>query len=124
MQLQMKSLWLLLHLIVAMCAREPSSPICSRYDNEERLLERVLRSELALETILNEIVKTNTKVVDALKQLEDGKAKMESTLAVMENKQIAMESRLADFITNSSLVMNTTLDAAVVAMIETSSGVK
>ncbi|KAH3805419.1 hypothetical protein DPMN_133722 [Dreissena polymorpha] len=124
MQLQKKSLWLLLHVIVATCARELSSPICSRYDYEERLLERVLRNELALETTLNEIVKTNTKVVDALKQLEDGKAKMETTLAVMKKKQIAMESRLADYITDSSLVMNTTLDAAVVAMIETLSGVK
>ncbi|KAH3859892.1 hypothetical protein DPMN_102713 [Dreissena polymorpha] len=70
MQLQEKSFWLfnLLHVIVATSAREPSSPICSKYDYEERLLERVIRNELALETTLKEILKTNANVVDALKQ--------------------------------------------------------
>ncbi|KAH3805364.1 hypothetical protein DPMN_133667 [Dreissena polymorpha] len=115
MKLQ-KSLCLLLNVIVLTCAREPSSPICSRYDYEERLLERVLRNELALETTLNEIVKTNDKVLDALKQLEDGKAKLESSLAVMEKTQIEMESRLSDFISNASNFMNTTLAANVGAL--------
>ncbi|KAH3805349.1 hypothetical protein DPMN_133651 [Dreissena polymorpha] len=98
-----------------MCAQ---SPICSKDDYEKRLLERILRNELALETTLNEIVKTNNKVVDALTQLEDAKAKLESTLAVIEKKHITMVSRLVDFITNSSILMNSALDAAVVAMIE------
>ncbi|KAH3805358.1 hypothetical protein DPMN_133661 [Dreissena polymorpha] len=116
MQIQKKSMWFWLQVIVATCAREPSSPICSRYDYEERLLERVLRNELALETTLNEIRKTNSKVVDALKQLEDGKAKVESSLAIMEKKQIEMESRLSDFINNASNYMNTTLAANVGAL--------
>ncbi|XP_052216578.1 uncharacterized protein LOC127834604 [Dreissena polymorpha] len=124
MQLQKKCMWLLLHVIHFTCAREPSSPACSRYDYEERLLERVLRNELALETTLSEILKTNAKVVHALKLLEDGKAKVESTLAEMEKKQIDIESRLADFIANSTHVMKSTLDATVVAMMETSSEVK
>ncbi|KAH3805367.1 hypothetical protein DPMN_133670 [Dreissena polymorpha] len=52
-------------MVVFTCAIEPSTPICSRYDHEERLSERVLRNELALETTLNDILKTNAKVVDA-----------------------------------------------------------
>ncbi|XP_052216576.1 uncharacterized protein LOC127834603 isoform X3 [Dreissena polymorpha] len=117
-------MWLLLSLIVFTCAREPSSPICSRYDYEERLLERVLRNELALETTLNDILKTNAKVIDALKLLEDGKEKVESTLADMEKKQIDIESRLAGFISDSTHVMKSTLDATVVALVETSSEIK
>ncbi|KAH3898320.1 hypothetical protein DPMN_022548 [Dreissena polymorpha] len=39
------------------------------------LLERVIRNELALETTLSEIMKTNAKVVEGLKQLEDEKQK-------------------------------------------------
>ncbi|KAH3805344.1 uncharacterized protein LOC127834040 [Dreissena polymorpha] len=120
MQLQKKSLCLLLNVIVAMCAREPSSPICSKYDYEERLLERVIKNEFALETTLKDILKTNANVVDALKQLEDGKMQVESSLAVMEKRQMEMETRLADFITNSSNVMNSTL----AAMFETSSQIK
>ncbi|KAH3805368.1 hypothetical protein DPMN_133671 [Dreissena polymorpha] len=49
---------------------------------------------------------------------------MRSTLEVMEKKQIEMESRLADFITNASQVMNSTLAASVVALVETSSEIK
>ncbi|KAH3805366.1 hypothetical protein DPMN_133669 [Dreissena polymorpha] len=124
MQLQKKSVFLLLNVIVAICAREPSSPICSRYDYEERLLERVLRNELALETTLNDILKTNAKVVDALKQLKDGKANVDSTLAVMEKKQIEIESTLSDFVNNASHNMNATLAANVGAMVKAASDIK
>ncbi|KAH3859890.1 hypothetical protein DPMN_102711 [Dreissena polymorpha] len=124
MLLQRKCLYLLLSVIVPTCAREPSSPICSKYDYEERLLERVLRNEFALETTLNEILKTNAKVVDALKQLEDEKGKVESTLAVMEKKQIEMESRLSDFINNASNNMNSQLAANVVSMVKAASEIK
>ncbi|KAH3810616.1 hypothetical protein DPMN_139009 [Dreissena polymorpha] len=54
---------------------------------------------MALETTLNEIIKTNAKVVDALKQFEDGKAKMEYALIAMEKKQVDMESRLLNLLT-------------------------
>ncbi|KAH3805371.1 hypothetical protein DPMN_133674 [Dreissena polymorpha] len=111
-----KSLCLLLNVIVASCARGPSSPICLKYDYEERLLERVLRNGLALETTLSEIVKANSKVVDTRKQIEDGKAKVESTLAIMKKKQIDMESRLSDYINNALNNMNSTLAANVGTM--------
>ncbi|KAH3805359.1 hypothetical protein DPMN_133662 [Dreissena polymorpha] len=124
MQLQKKCVFVLLNVIVASCAREPSSPICSRYDYEERLLERVLTHELALETTLSDIMKTNAQVVDALKQLKDGKAKVESTLEVMEKKQIEMESRLIDFINNASNNMNSTLAAYVGAMATAATAIK
>ncbi|KAH3805374.1 hypothetical protein DPMN_133677 [Dreissena polymorpha] len=123
MELQ-NSVCLLLNLIVFTSAREPSSPICSRYDYEERLLERVLRNELALETTLNDILKTNAKVVDALKQLEDGKAKVDSTLAVMEKKQIEIESTLSDFVNNASHTINATLASNVGAMVKAASDIK
>ncbi|KAH3807737.1 uncharacterized protein LOC127835623 [Dreissena polymorpha] len=123
MELQ-KTLCLLLNVIVFTCAREPSSPICSRYDYEERLLERVLRNELALETTLNEILKTNGKVGDALKDLEDGKAKVESTLAVIEQKQLDMESKLSDFINNASNNMNSTLASNVDEVVKAASDIK
>ncbi|KAH3787904.1 hypothetical protein DPMN_166035 [Dreissena polymorpha] len=112
------------HVIVAKCAREPFSTICSRYDYEERLLLRVLRNELALETTLKDILKTNSKVVDALKQLEDGKAKVDSALSVMEKKQIEIESTLSDFVNNASNNMNATLAANVGSMVKAASDIK
>ncbi|XP_052216575.1 uncharacterized protein LOC127834603 isoform X2 [Dreissena polymorpha] len=124
MLLLRKSLLLLLSVIVATCAREPSIPICSKYDYEERLLERVLRNEFALETTHDEIAKTNAKVVDALKQLVEEKAKVESTLAVIEKNLIEMESRLSDFISNASNNLNSTLAANVVTMVKAASDIK
>ncbi|KAH3807486.1 hypothetical protein DPMN_135829 [Dreissena polymorpha] len=79
-------------------AAEPACPMCSKYHFEEMLLERVLRNELALEQTLKDIKETNTKVVDALKKLQDEHDKVNSSTESMERKQILMEATLNDVI--------------------------
>ncbi|KAH3812877.1 hypothetical protein DPMN_141320 [Dreissena polymorpha] len=60
------------------------------------LLERVLRNELALEHTLKEIKETNTKVVDALRKLQDENNKVNTAIELMERKEILMEATLDD----------------------------
>ncbi|KAH3805357.1 hypothetical protein DPMN_133659 [Dreissena polymorpha] len=102
MQLQKKCLFVLLNMIVVSCAREPSSPMCSKYDYEERLLKRVIGNELALETTLSEIMKTNAKFVEGLKQLEDEKAKVETTLSLVRSLKDQLKVPLIYFLANIS----------------------
>ncbi|KAH3809845.1 hypothetical protein DPMN_138225 [Dreissena polymorpha] len=50
MLLHMQKMFLFMNIFLATVAREPACPACSRYDFEERLLERDLRNELVIET--------------------------------------------------------------------------
>ncbi|KAH3814808.1 hypothetical protein DPMN_143321 [Dreissena polymorpha] len=61
-------------------AEEPSCPVCSRYEYEEKLLERVLRNELALENTLKEIKETNAKVLSGLAELNEHRVTLMSAL--------------------------------------------
>ncbi|KAH3807222.1 hypothetical protein DPMN_135557 [Dreissena polymorpha] len=79
-------------------AAEPACPVCSRYHDEEMLLERVFRNELALEQTLKDIKETNTKVVDALRELQNKNEKVNTAIELMERKQISKEATLGDTI--------------------------
>ncbi|KAH3812934.1 hypothetical protein DPMN_141377 [Dreissena polymorpha] len=94
----MKVALFVLNLVVASLAAELACPVCSRYNYEEMLLERVIRNELALEHTLKDIKETNTKVVDALRKLQDENDKVNIAIEVMERKQIVMEAALSDAI--------------------------
>ncbi|KAH3814743.1 hypothetical protein DPMN_143253 [Dreissena polymorpha] len=76
-------------IIHATFAVEPlcrSCPACSPYDFNERLLERVVRYELAFDTILKEVRETIVKVDSALKVMQEDRTKMDATLDDMESK--------------------------------------
>ncbi|KAH3814858.1 hypothetical protein DPMN_143371 [Dreissena polymorpha] len=74
-------------------AKEPSCPACSRYDFEEKLLERVLRNELAIETMLKEIRATNVNVESALNLMQDDRKKTEGILEALDKSKDDMESK-------------------------------
>ncbi|KAH3807239.1 hypothetical protein DPMN_135574 [Dreissena polymorpha] len=98
MKKDMKFVVYVLNLAMTAFAAEPACPVCSRYHYEEMLLERVIRNELALEQTLKDIKETNTKVVDALRKLQNENDKVNTAIELMERKQISMEAILGDSI--------------------------
>ncbi|KAH3804570.1 hypothetical protein DPMN_132857 [Dreissena polymorpha] len=68
---QKKSLYLLLNVPVVMCARFARDPL------QGTVTRKSFKKELAPETTLSEIIKTNAKVMHVLTHLEDEKAKVE-----------------------------------------------
>ncbi|KAH3846343.1 hypothetical protein DPMN_088644 [Dreissena polymorpha] len=74
---------------MATVATEPSCPACSRYDFEEKLLERVLRNELVIETMLNEIR-------DTVKVIQEDRSKLEDSLNGLEKLKAEKEREIKD----------------------------
>ncbi|KAH3809840.1 hypothetical protein DPMN_138220 [Dreissena polymorpha] len=99
MRLQLTCMFLLKNIILATSAREPSSPACSRYDYEERLLERVLRNELSIENMLKEIRETNVKVESALKLMHEDRHNLAASKEEMDTK---IKATLHDSLKNMS----------------------
>ena len=56
-----------------------------REGGREGVVERVIRNELALEQTLKDIKETNTKVVDALRKLQDENDKVNTSIESMES---------------------------------------
>ncbi|KAH3805318.1 uncharacterized protein LOC127835478 [Dreissena polymorpha] len=63
--------WIFLFILGISFALEPSCPVCSKYEYEEKLLERVIRNELALKDTLDKITETQAKVEHTLTQIKD-----------------------------------------------------
>ncbi|KAH3809784.1 hypothetical protein DPMN_138163 [Dreissena polymorpha] len=99
MRLQLTYMILLKNIILAKAAREPSYPTCSRYDYEERLLERVLRNELSIENMLKEIRETYVKVESALNLMHEDRHKLS---AAKEEMEAEIKSRLHVGLNNMS----------------------
>ncbi|KAH3809810.1 hypothetical protein DPMN_138190 [Dreissena polymorpha] len=104
MMLQRVFVFLLMNIIQTTAAKEPWRPACSRYDYEERLLERVIRNELSMETLLKEIHETNVKIESSLKILERAIYEVETQLKSEINKAKAyMSDAVAEMTNNSSM---------------------
>ncbi|KAH3814837.1 hypothetical protein DPMN_143350 [Dreissena polymorpha] len=76
-----------MNVILAVVAIEPSCPACSRLDFEDKVLERVLRNELAIESMLKEIRETNAKVETTLNLMHDDRKKLEGILDTLDKYQ-------------------------------------
>ncbi|KAH3693257.1 hypothetical protein DPMN_192661 [Dreissena polymorpha] len=90
-------MWRLLVLMVLLGtthAAEPSCPVCSKYDYEVSLLERVLSNELALKHTLDKISKTHAKVEDTLKAIQGENVKLNDAMTALEVKKKEMDERL------------------------------
>ncbi|KAH3814836.1 hypothetical protein DPMN_143349 [Dreissena polymorpha] len=94
MMLHMEFLFILMNVIFVAVAKEPSCPACSRYDFEEKLLERVLRNELVIETMLKEIREPNVIVESALNLMKDDRKKLEGIIEALDKYKDDMESKL------------------------------
>ncbi|KAH3691088.1 hypothetical protein DPMN_191763 [Dreissena polymorpha] len=84
MRLHRSCLFMSMKIVLTIVTRESSCLTCSRYDFEERLLERVLRNELVIETMLEEVHETNVKVESALKLIHADKSILVDTLNSLE----------------------------------------
>ncbi|XP_052217882.1 uncharacterized protein LOC127835477 [Dreissena polymorpha] len=75
-------------------ALEPSCPVCSKFEYEKKLLERVIRNELALKDTLDKKTETHAKVADtltgvsqAVKGLEDTKQDLRVNVEAFLNSE-------------------------------------
>jgi hypothetical protein len=63
------SLLFSLVIVVGLCSykfSEAREPVCSKFAYEEQLLEKMIRTEIKVETMVNEIKKTEDKVISTL----------------------------------------------------------
>ncbi|KAH3809795.1 hypothetical protein DPMN_138175 [Dreissena polymorpha] len=94
MRLDRTCIFLFMNIVLVTSAREPSCQACSRYDFEERLLERVLRNELVIETMLKETRETNVKVESAIKLLHEDRGKLADSLNGLEKSNTEMDTEM------------------------------
>ncbi|KAH3755656.1 hypothetical protein DPMN_190354 [Dreissena polymorpha] len=85
---EMKLVLYVLNKAVIAFVAEPAYPVCSRYNKEEKLWERVFRKELTMEQPLKDIKGTNTKFVDALRNFQKENEKVNNAFLSMERRQI------------------------------------
>ncbi|KAH3693671.1 hypothetical protein DPMN_081111 [Dreissena polymorpha] len=79
-------------------AEEPSCPVCSRYDYEVQLLERVLSNEMALKNTLDKITETHSKVEDTLKAIKAENIKLNDAMTELDIKKKDIDTKLASAI--------------------------
>ncbi|KAH3810086.1 uncharacterized protein LOC127836458 [Dreissena polymorpha] len=84
---------LLVYMLKASSAVEPSCQVCSKFDYE-RLLERVIRNELTLKDTLDKITKTNAKVEETLKRIETENAKLNLAMQGLEEKKRTIDDKI------------------------------
>ncbi|XP_052258501.1 uncharacterized protein LOC127863157 [Dreissena polymorpha] len=95
--------WLVLLVLLGTShATEPSCPVCSKYEYEVSLLERVLSNEPALKNTLDKISETHAKVEDTLKAIQGENVKLNDAMTALEVKKKEMDERLK--------ALNNTLD--------------
>ncbi|KAH3693312.1 complement C1q tumor necrosis factor-related protein 5-like [Dreissena polymorpha] len=97
-------------------AVEPSCPVCSKYEYEVKLLERVLSNEMALANTLNKITETRAKVEDSLKSIQAENVKLNNamlSLEVMKGPLVMFHARHLDgqytYAANQDVVFKTVL---------------
>ncbi|KAH3730320.1 uncharacterized protein LOC127854268 [Dreissena polymorpha] len=96
------SLVFFMYTLCTVFASEPSCQVCSRYDYEEKILERVIRNELVLQNTLQSIRETNENVIAGLQALQEEKVKINAVLKIIERKQTYIETYSASTLTNVS----------------------
>ncbi|XP_052762501.1 uncharacterized protein LOC128205109 [Mya arenaria] len=83
----MTGLFQLLLLVSMTFASEPSCPACSKYDYDQKVLERMVRMEFAFE-------KLGEKVEQNLNNIKDEKERLHAVVDVMKDQQEQAERRL------------------------------
>ncbi|KAH3734001.1 uncharacterized protein LOC127850758 [Dreissena polymorpha] len=69
----------------------------SNHDDEERLLERVIRNELALETLLKEIKGTNEDVIKGLREMRNTKTEVGELANKLERSETVTTLKTGKF---------------------------
>ena len=67
----MNEMWTLVVLSVYYVAVECGEPVCSRFHYEERLLEKMIRTEIKMEEMIKEVKNIEHRVNGSLKKVTD-----------------------------------------------------
>ncbi|XP_060561158.1 heavy metal-binding protein HIP-like isoform X1 [Ruditapes philippinarum] len=74
-------------IVVGLCSykfSEAREPVCSKFAYEEQLLEKMIRTEIKVETMVNEIKKTEDKVISTLGDIKQTVADFTDMFADMK----------------------------------------
>ncbi|XP_052761729.1 uncharacterized protein LOC128204353 [Mya arenaria] len=116
----------LLLLVSMTVASEPSCPACSKYDYEEKVLERMIRMEFAFKKVLKENKAISKTVEHDLTRIKEENERLHATVdALKDHKEIAerkLVSLMEEVERNQSSTLekivsdsNTTLEQTIVA---------
>ncbi|XP_052761752.1 uncharacterized protein LOC128204375 [Mya arenaria] len=90
----MTGIFQLLILVSATLASEPSCPACSKYDYEEKVLERMIRMEFAFEKVMNENKAVSKTVEQDLTCIKEENERLHATVDALKDQQEQAERRL------------------------------
>ncbi|XP_052787000.1 uncharacterized protein LOC128222163 [Mya arenaria] len=102
----MTGIFQLFLLVSATVASEPSCPACSKYDYEEKLLERMIRVQFAYE-------KLDEKMEQNLNKIEQEKARLHKIVDDLKDQQEQAGRRLASLMQEVERNQSSTLDMVV-----------
>ncbi|XP_052761357.1 uncharacterized protein LOC128204060 [Mya arenaria] len=102
----MTGLLQLMLLVSTALASEPSSPVCSKFDYEEKLLDKMIRMEFAFEQLSN-------RMGQDLKDIREEKERLQAVVDVMKDQQKQAERRLVSLMEEVERNQSSTLESVV-----------
>ncbi|XP_052761739.1 uncharacterized protein LOC128204363 [Mya arenaria] len=109
----MTGLLQLLLLVSMTLASEPSCPECSKYDYEEKVLERMIRMEFAFEKVLKENKAVSKTVEQDLTRIKEDNERLQATVDVFQDQQEQAERRLVSLMEEIERNQSSTLEKIV-----------
>ncbi|XP_052761396.1 uncharacterized protein LOC128204093 [Mya arenaria] len=103
----------LLLLVSVTMASEPSCPACSKYDYEEKVLERMIRMEFAFENVLKENKAVSKTVEEDLTRIKEENERLHATVDALKNQQEQAERRLVSLMEEVERNQSSTLEKIV-----------
>ncbi|XP_052765527.1 uncharacterized protein LOC128206867 isoform X1 [Mya arenaria] len=109
----MTALLQLLLLVSVTMASEPSCPACSKYDYEEKVLERMIRMEFAFENVLKGNRAVSKTVEEDLTRIKEENERLHATVDVLKDQQEQAERRLVSLMEEIEINQSSTLEKIV-----------
>ncbi|XP_052761790.1 uncharacterized protein LOC128204414 [Mya arenaria] len=109
----MTGLLQLLLLVSMSVASEPSCPACSKYDYEEKVLERMVRMEFAFEKVLKENKDVSKTVEQDLTRIKEENERLHATIDALKDQQEQAERRLVSLMEEVERNQSSTLEKIV-----------
>ncbi|XP_052761398.1 collagen alpha-2(VIII) chain-like [Mya arenaria] len=103
----------LLLLVSATVASEPSCPACSKYDYEEKVLERIIRMEFAFEKVLKENKAVSKTVEQDLTRFKEENERLHATVDALKDQHERAERRLVSLMGEFERNQSSTLERTV-----------
>ncbi|XP_052762383.1 heavy metal-binding protein HIP-like [Mya arenaria] len=94
-------------------ASEPSCPACSKYDYEEKVLERMIRMEFAFEKVLKDNKAVSETVEEDLTRIKEENERLHATVDALNDQQEQAERRLVSLMEEVERNQSSTLEKIV-----------